>query len=138
MARVEVLIEVRYTPNQAPELEPALTLITAVAAAVLKLAKKPTQWILGRDDEGRGRARSTVPGPNFPLYVAASRSSNFHVFGLLPRRPQHHAVGYDGAVNLGVPTDEAVVTDRELFLRCFDQAIAEMLELAERAAALTV
>ena len=44
---------------------------------------------------------------------------------------------YDGAVNLGCTTDEAAVTDRELFLRCVDQAIAEMLELAERAAALT-
>jgi hypothetical protein len=45
--------------------------------------------------------------------------------------------GRPGAVNLGITTDEAAVTDRELFLRCLDQAIAEMLELDERPAALT-
>ena len=44
---------------------------------------------------------------------------------------------HDGAVNLGITTEEAAVTGRELFLRCLDQAIAVMLELAERAAALT-
>ena len=43
----------------------------------------------------------------------------------------------DGAVSLGITADEAAVTSRELFLRCLDQAIAEMLELGERAAALT-
>jgi diacylglycerol O-acyltransferase len=39
---------------------------------------------------------------------------------------------YVGAVTLGITTDEAAVTDRELFLRCLDQAIAEMLEFAHR------
>jgi hypothetical protein len=64
--------------------------------------------------------------------------AQFHAFG----PPAGAALNitlfsYDGAVTLGITTDEAAVTDRELFLRCLDQAIAEMLELAERAAAQT-
>ena len=47
------------------------------------------------------------------------------------------AFSYDGEVNLGITTDEAAVGDRELLLRCLDQAIAEMLEPAERTAELT-
>jgi WS/DGAT C-terminal domain len=64
--------------------------------------------------------------------------AQFHAFGP-PRRRRLNITpfSYDGAVNLGFTTDEAAVTDRELFLRCLDQTIAEMLELAERAAALT-
>jgi hypothetical protein len=78
---------------------------------------------------------SNVPGPNFPLYVAGVKVERFHAFG----PPAGAAVNitlfsYDGTVNLGITTDEAAITDRELFLRCLDDAIADMLALAESAA----
>ncbi len=81
---------------------------------------------------------SNVPGPNFPLYVAGVKVDRFHAFG----PPAGAALNitlfsYDGSINLGITTDEAAVTDRELFLRCLDEAIESMLALAETPAALT-
>jgi WS/DGAT/MGAT family acyltransferase len=118
--------------------EPALTHINTVAAAVLKLGKKPTQWILGGMMKGVDVLASNVPGPNFPLYVAGVKVERFHAFG----PPAGAALNitlfsYDGSVNLGITTDEAAVTDRELFLRCLDEAIAELLVINDQAVALT-
>ena len=61
--------------------EPALVHINAVAAAVLKLGKRPTQWILGGMMKGVDVLASNVPGPNFPLYVAGVKVDRFHAFG---------------------------------------------------------
>ncbi len=118
--------------------EPALCHINAVAASVLKLGKKPTQWVLGGMMKGVDVLASNVPGPNFPLYVAGVKVDRFHAFG----PPAGAALNitlfsYDGSINLGITTDEAAVTDRALFLRCLDEAIESMLALAETPAALT-
>jgi hypothetical protein len=43
----------------------------------------------------------------------------------------------DGCVNLGITTDEAAITDRALYLRSLDEAIENLLELADAQAALT-
>jgi hypothetical protein len=117
--------------------EPALAHVNTVAAAVLRLGKHPTQWVLGGMMKGVDVLASNVPGPNFPLYVAGVKVVRFHAFG----PPAGAALNitlfsYDGQVNLGITTDEAAVTDREVFLRCLDDAIEDMLTTS-RAAALT-
>jgi hypothetical protein len=71
---------------------------------------------------------SNVPGPNFPLYVAGVRVERFHAFG----PPAGAALNvtlfsYDGTVNLGITIDEAAITDRHRFLRCLDEAIADLI-----------
>jgi WS/DGAT/MGAT family acyltransferase len=118
--------------------EPALTHINTVAAAVLKLGKKPTQWILGGMMKGVDVLASNVPGPNFALYVAGAKVESFHAFG----PPAGAALNitlfsYDGNVNLGITTDEAAVTDRALFLNCLDEAVDAMLAVNARAAAMS-
>jgi WS/DGAT/MGAT family acyltransferase len=118
--------------------EPALVHINTIAAAVLKLGKKPTQWILGGMMKGVDVLASNVPGPNFPLYVAGVKVERFHAFG----PPAGAALNitlfsYDGSVNLGITTDEAAITDRALFMRCLDEAIADLLAITDYAAALT-
>jgi hypothetical protein len=115
--------------------EPALTHINTIAASVLRLGKKPTQLVLGGMMKGVDVLASNVHGPNFPLYVAGVRIERFHAFG----PPAGAALNitlfsYDGCVNLGITTDEEAVSDRELFLRCLDEAIAELLTLAAPAA----
>lgn len=118
--------------------EPALGHINAVAATVLKLGKRPTQWILGGMMNGVDVLACNVPGPNFPLYVAGVKVDQFHAFGPPAGAALNITVfSYDGTVNLGITADEAAVTDRALFLRCVDEAIDDLLELAEPTAALT-
>jgi WS/DGAT/MGAT family acyltransferase len=118
--------------------EPALNHINTVAASVLKLGKRPTQWILGGMMKGVDVLASNVPGPNFPLYVAGVKIDGFHAFG----PPAGAALNitlfsYDGCVNLGITTDEAAVTDRALFLRCLDAAVDDLLALSADRPALT-
>ena len=50
---------------------------------------------------------------------------------------QRRVVMLDGCVNLGITTDEAAITDRALYLRSLDEAIENLLELADAQAALT-
>jgi WS/DGAT/MGAT family acyltransferase len=109
--------------------EPALRHINTVAACVLRLGKRPAQWILGGMMKGVDVLASNVPGPNFPLYVAGAKVERFHAFG----PPAGAALNitlfsYDGTVNLGITTDEAAVTDRLLFLRCLDDAIDAVVD----------
>jgi WS/DGAT/MGAT family acyltransferase len=109
--------------------EPALTHINTVGALVLKFGKRTAQWVLGGMMQGVDVLASNVPGPNFPLYVAGAKIEQFHAFG----PPAGAAINvtlfsYDGKVNLGITTDEAAVTDRALFLRCIDEALASIVE----------
>lgn len=109
--------------------EPALTHINTVGAMVLRLGKRSAQWVLGGMMQGVDVLASNVPGPNFPLYVAGAKIEQFHAFG----PPAGAAINvtlfsYDGNVNLGITTDDAAVTDRALFLRCIDQALASILD----------
>jgi diacylglycerol O-acyltransferase / wax synthase len=112
--------------------EPALGHINTVAAAVLRLGKRPTRWILGGMMKGVDVLASNVPGPNFPLYVAGVKVERFHAFG----PPAGAALNvtlfsYDGQVNLGISCDTAAVTNRHLLLDCLDEAL-DALMLRER------
>jgi diacylglycerol O-acyltransferase len=113
--------------------EPALRHINTVAAAVLRLGRRPTRWILGGMMKGVDVLASNVPGPNFALYVAGVKVERFHAFG----PPAGAALNvtlfsYDGQVNLGISCDTAAVTDRPMLLECLDAALASILELRER------
>jgi len=108
--------------------EPALGHINTVAAAVLRLGKRPTRWILGGMMKGVDVLASNVPGPNFPLYVAGVKVERFHAFG----PPAGAALNvtlfsYDGQVNLGISCDTAAVTDRALLLECLDEALDALM-----------
>lgn len=117
--------------------EPALRHINTVAAAVLRLGRRPTRWILGGMMKGVDVLASNVPGPNFPLYVAGVKVEHFHAFG----PPAGAALNvtlfsYDGNVNLGISTDTAAVTDIQILLECFDAALDSVLSLCERSRAM--
>lgn len=110
--------------------EPALGHINSVAAAVLRLGRRPTRWILGGMMKGVDVLASNVPGPDFPLYVAGVKVEQFHAFG----PPAGAALNvtlfsYDGSINLGISTDPAAVTDAPLLLACFDGAIDALLSV---------
>lgn len=108
--------------------EPALPHINTVSAAIQRLGKPVSRWIIGGMMKSVDVLASNVPGPPFPLYLAGSRIEQFFAFG----PPAGAALNvtlfsYDGTVHLGITTDGAAVTDRERFLACLDESVATLV-----------
>ena len=104
--------------------EKALHHINTVSAAVQRLGKPATRFIIGNMMKGVDVLASNVPGPPFPLYLAGARIEQFFGFG----PPAGAALNltlfsYDDNVWIGITTDAAAVTHREDFLRSLDEAI---------------
>ncbi len=120
--------------------EPALRHINGVSAAIQRLGKPISRWIIGGMMKGVDVLASNVPGPPFPLYLAGAKVEEFYAFG----PPAGAALNitlfsYDGAINLAITSDEAAVTDRQLFLDCLDESLAGLrTTAAARAADLAV
>ncbi len=108
--------------------EPALHHINTVSAAIQRLGRPISRWIIGGMMKGVDVLASNVPGPPFPLFIAGARIDEFVPFG----PPAGAAINitlfsYDGAVRMGVTTDAAAVTDRVAFLACLDAAIGALV-----------
>ena len=109
--------------------EPALHHVNTVSAAIQRLGKPISRWIIGGMMKGVDVLASNVPGPPFPLFLAGARVEQFYGFG----PPAGAALNvtlfsYDGNVSLGITTDAAAVVDRSLFLSCVDDAIGATIE----------
>ena len=105
--------------------EPALHHINTVSAAIQRLGKPISRWIIGGMMKGVDVLASNVPGPPFPMYLAGSKIEQFYGFG----PPAGAALNitlfsYNGSVWLGITTDAAAVVERKLFLSSLDEAIA--------------
>ena len=112
--------------------EPALHHITTVSAAVQRLGKPISRWVIGGMMKGVDVLASNVAGPPFPLYIAGAHIEEFVPFG----PPAGAAINitlfsYDGEVRMGITTDAAAVTDRARFLASIDEAIADLALSAE-------
>jgi WS/DGAT/MGAT family acyltransferase len=113
--------------------EPALHHINTVSAAIQRLGKPISRWIIGGMMKGIDVLASNVPGPPCPLYLAGARIEEFYAFG----PPAGAALNitlfsYDGSVNLGITTDEAALTERQQFLECLDESLAEVEGTVDR------
>jgi diacylglycerol O-acyltransferase / wax synthase len=108
--------------------EPALHHITAVSAAVQRLGRPVSRWLLGGMMLGVDVLASNVPGPPFPLYLAGAKIERFVALGPPAGAALNiTAFSYDGALQLGVTTDAEGITDRAAFLECLDAAIADVV-----------
>jgi WS/DGAT/MGAT family acyltransferase len=117
--------------------EPALHHINTVSAAIQKLGRPISRWIIGGMMKGVDVLASNVPGPPFPLYLAGARVEQFYAFGPPAGAAMNITLfSYDGNVWLGITTDAAAVIDRERFLACLDDSIAELVGLDADAAVL--
>ena len=117
--------------------EPALHHINTVSAAIQKLGRPISRWIIGGMMKGVDVLASNVPGPPFPLYLAGAKVEQFYAFGPPAGASMNITLfSYDGKVWLGITTDAAAVVDRELFLACLDESIAELVGLETTAAVL--
>jgi hypothetical protein len=90
--------------------------------------------IIGGMMKGVDVLASNVAGPPCPLYLAGVHVEEFYAFG----PPAGAALNitlfsYDGTVSLGITTDSAAISSRQLFLRCLDEAVAELETLTEEA-----
>ena len=111
--------------------EPALRHVNTVSAVVQKLGKRSSRSIIGGMMQGVDVLASNVPGPPIPLYLAGARIDRFVGFG----PPAGAAVNvtlvsYDGMVTLGITSDRAAVRQPKLLVRCFDDAIKELIPTA--------
>ena len=111
--------------------EPALRWVNSVSAAIQRLGVPISRRVIGGMMKGVDVLASNVAGPPCPLYLAGEHVQEFYAFG----PPAGAALNitlfsYDNTVHLGVTTVAAAVDSRHLFMRCLDEAIAEMTALA--------
>jgi diacylglycerol O-acyltransferase len=116
--------------------EPALHHISPVSAAVQRLGRPISRWLLGGMMLGVDLLASNVPGPPFPLYLAGAKIDRF--VGLGPPAGAAlniTAFSYDGALHLGITIDAEAITDRTAFLECLDAAIDDVVGTSQPVAA---
>lgn len=111
--------------------EPALRWVNSVSAAIQRLGVPISRRVIGGMMKGVDVLASNVAGPPCPLYLAGEHVQEFYAFG----PPAGAALNitlfsYDNTVHLGVTTVAAAVDSRHVFMRCLDEAIAEMTSLA--------
>ncbi len=106
--------------------EPALGHINTVSAAIQRLGKPISRWIIGGMMKGVDVLASNVPGPDFPLLLAGAQIEQFYAFGP-PAGAALNATlfSYDGNVGIALTIDGAAITDQARFGYCLDQVIAE-------------
>jgi hypothetical protein len=114
--------------------EPALPWVNSVSAAIQRLGVPISRRIIGGMMKGVDVLASNVAGPPCPLYLAGVHVEEFYAFG----PPAGAALNitlfsYDGTVSLGITTDSAAISSRQLFLRCLDEAVAELETVVEDA-----
>lgn len=116
--------------------EPALHHIGAVSAAVQRLGKPLSRWIIGGMMKGVDVLASNVPGPPFRLFLAGAEVERFVAFGPPAGAALNvTAFSYDGGFQLGITSDAASVRDRALFLECLDESIELFVEPSPAAVA---
>ena len=104
--------------------EPALGHINTVSAAIQRLGRPISRFIIGGMMKGVDVLASNVQGPNFPLFLAGGKIEQFYAFG----PPAGAALNvtmfsYDGIVGMALTIDGAAITDRPLFRHCLDRVI---------------
>ena len=105
--------------------EPALAHINTVSAAIQKLGKPISRWIIGGMMKGVDVLASNVPGPDFPLFIAGTKIEEFYAFGP-PAGAALNATlfSYDGDIGIGLTIDDSAIVDRAAFLRSLDDTLA--------------
>ncbi len=111
--------------------EPGLAHINTVSALVQRMGKAAARSIIGGMMKGVDVLASNVPGPPMTMYVAGAKIDEFYAFG----PPAGAAVNvtmftYNGVAHFGITTDNGAIPDQAKFLRCVDEAIAEMSALS--------
>lgn len=116
--------------------EPSLHHVNTVSAAVQRLGRPISRWVIGGMMKGVDVLASNVPGPPFPLYLAGAKVEQFVAFGPPAGAALNvTAFSYDGGFHLGVTTDAESIPDRELFLACLDESIDAFVRAAQPAVA---
>lgn len=115
--------------------EPVLPHLSSISAAIHRLGRGPSAWIIGGMMKGVDVLASNLPGPPIPLYLAGSRIERFAGFG----PPAGAALNvtlfsYDGRATLGVTVDTEAFVNHDRFLDCLDAAVAAHVPTWDRAA----
>jgi diacylglycerol O-acyltransferase / wax synthase len=111
--------------------EPGLPHINTVSALVQRLGKIMSRVVIGGMMKGVDVLASNVQGPPIAMFVGGVRIDEFYAFG----PPAGAALNvtlftHNGVASLGISTDRGAIPRQSVFLRCLDEAIAEVQALA--------
>jgi len=111
--------------------EPSLPALDAIASALGRLPAAAVTVAFGGMMKAVDFLTSNVPGPPFPVYACGSLLREMIPFGPLTGAAANLTLfSYDGQVAIGVTTDRAAVPDPEVFVRCLEEGLDEVLHAA--------
>lgn len=111
--------------------EPALQLMEPVATVMNRLPSMLVNPFAGSVMKCVDFFTSNVPGLPVPVYLGGARLEACYAFGPLTGAAANLTlVSYQDGLCLGISSDPAAITERELFLECLDEGLGEILALA--------
>jgi hypothetical protein len=116
--------------------EPAIDGLSLIAPALARLPGPLLGSLAGSLTKANDMQASNVPGFQEELFIAGARIERLYGFGPLPGcATMITLVTHGGTCCIAANVDRAAVTDPELFGKCLEDGFAEVLALAEGAAA---
>ena len=115
--------------------EPALDALGLLAPALNRIPSPlVARWYLAQTTELDLQA-SNVAGIPYTVYMAGAKIERIYPFGPLPGCAVMAALlSHAGTCCIGINCDAAAVTDQQLFMRCQQEGLDEVLALAPRRA----
>ncbi|MBM3674406.1 MAG: DUF1298 domain-containing protein [Actinobacteria bacterium] len=112
--------------------EPAVALTDALAGVLNLLPTTVTTAVFGSMLKGSDFVTSNVPGAPFPIYAGGAELERMYAFAPLAGTAVNVALlSHCGTCCIGVNLDAVAVPDIGAFMRCLDEAFAEVLALAD-------
>jgi WS/DGAT/MGAT family acyltransferase len=110
--------------------EPALDVFGLLAPTLNRLPMGLVARAYGAQTTKLDLQASNVAGLPYPAYIAGARIEQMLPFGPLPGcAVMATLLSYAGTCCIGLNTDPAAVTDPEVFLRCLEEGLEEVLAL---------
>ena len=106
----------------------AVALTDALAGILNQLPTTITTAVFGSMLKGADFVTSNVPGAPFPIYAAGAELERMYAFGPLSGAAVNVILlSHCGECCIGVTMDAVAVPDREVMVRCLEEAFADVV-----------
>jgi diacylglycerol O-acyltransferase len=108
--------------------EPAVALTDALAGVLNQLPTTVTTAVFGSLLKGADFVTSNVPGAPFPIFAAGAELERMYAFGPLSGAALNVTLLSNcGTCCIGVNIDAVAIPDREVLIRCLEEAFADVV-----------